>query len=224
MISFDNVGKKYSIGGAKELEALKNVCLSINSGEKIGFLGLNGSGKSTLCKLIAGSEPPSSGKITKTSTVSWPIGVFNTLAPNLTGAENIKFISLLYGLDYKIILGQVTEMAGLDKNLNYQIKTYSAGMRAKLAFFLAFSINFDFYICDEITAVGDIAFRETAESFFKEIIAKKGLILCSHNQMNIRKNVESVYIINDNTISKKLSVEDGISRYLNIVNESKNAK
>lgn len=217
MIKAKNISKTYQLINGDSIEVFKSVNFEINPNEKVGFLGLNGSGKSTICKIIAGAEPVSSGIINVNCTTSWPIGVFNCLSPQLTALENINFISLAYGVDYDLIVDQVIQYTDLKDFMNKQIRTYSAGMRAKLAFFIAYSINFDIYICDEITAVGDARFREIANDIFQIVKQEKGLVLCSHNVANVRKNVDHIYIIDDGKISIRYPTEEGISIYNDII-------
>lgn len=213
MIEGKNITKKFKMINGQSISVFENVNFQISRGESVGFLGLNGGGKSTLCKIISGSEPINSGTMIRTLRTSWPIGVFTCLSPQLTGYENIEFISHAYGVDSEVIIEQVRKYGGISGFLDKQISAYSAGMRAKLAFFMAYSIDFDIYICDEVTAVGDIHFREIADAIFDEIKEKKGLILTSHNIGNIIRNVDYVYILGNKDISKKYDVLEGVEVY-----------
>ena len=224
MIEAYNVSKRYYLNGGKWLNVFQDVNFKLLPQEKVGFLGLNGSGKTTICKLISNAEPPSSGRINITSSISWPIGVFNCLAMNLTGYENIKFICLAYNVNPRKITEQIEHFAELEGYMDIPINAYSNGMRAKLAFFIAFSLEFDFYICDEITSVGDASFRQKASDFFENIIKDRGLILCSHSKENISKNVDYVYIVHNEAISEKYAVKDGLELYNRIVNKLTNEK
>ncbi len=213
MIQGTNIAKDYFINNRRRLKVFDKINFKIEENEKVGFLGLNGSGKSTICKIISQAEPISSGELVVSSSISWPIGIYNCLKESLTADENIKFISIAYGIDSKKISDQIEHYAELKGFMSNPIKTYSAGMRAKLAFFIAFSIEFDFYICDEITSVGDVSFRKKAQEFFDTIVKDKGLILCSHNSENIKKNVDKVYVVYNGKLSEKLEVNEGLSFY-----------
>ena len=213
MIQGSSISKDYFINNQKRLQVFNNINFTIERNEKVGFLGLNGSGKSTICKIISQSEPISSGELKISSSISWPIGIYNCLKESLTAIENIRFISIAYGIDSKKISEQIEYYAELKGFMSNPIKTYSAGMRAKLAFFIAFSIEFDFYICDEITSVGDVSFRKKAQEFFDTIVKDKGLILCSPNSENIKKNVDKVYVVYNGGLSEKLDVSDGLQFY-----------
>lgn len=213
MIQGTNISKDYFINNQRRLQVFKRINFKIETNEKVGFLGLNGSGKSTICKMISQAEPISSGELNISSTISWPIGIYNCLKESLTAIENINFVSIAYGIDSKKIVDQIEYYAELNGFMSNPIKTYSSGMRAKLAFFIAFSIEFDFYICDEITSVGDVSFRKKAQEFFDTIVRDKGLILCSHNSENIKKNVDKVYVVYNGRLSEKLEVTEGLKFY-----------
>ena len=213
MIQGTNISKDYFINNQRRLQVFKKINFKIETNEKVGFLGLNGSGKSTICKIISQAEPISTGELNISSTISWPIGIYNCLKESLTAIENINFVSIAYGIDSKKIVDQIEYYAELNGFMSNPIKTYSSGMRAKLAFFIAFSIEFDFYICDEITSVGDVSFRKKAQEFFDTIVRDKGLILCSHNSENIKKNVDKVYVVYNGRLSEKLEVTEGLKFY-----------
>ena len=213
MIQGTNISKDYFINNQRRLQVFKRINFKIETNEKVGFLGLNGSGKSTICKMISQAEPISAGELNISSTISWPIGIYNCLKESLTAIENINFVSIAYGIDSKKIVDQIEYYAELNGFMSNPIKTYSSGMRAKLAFFIAFSIEFDFYICDEITSVGDVSFRKKAQEFFDTVVRDKGLILCSHNSENIKKNVDKVYVVYNGRLSEKLEVTEGLKFY-----------
>lgn len=220
MIELNNITKRYSSKLFESREILKNVNLKIEKGEKVGFLGLNGAGKTTLCKILCGSEPPTEGEIKINGTTSWPIGIFDSLSNNLTGVENIVFICTVFDIDPRPLITQIKEISKLGDMIDKPVSMYSSGMRARLAFFLAFSIDFDFYVCDEITSVGDKNFSSIADKFFSEVIKERGLILCSHITQKILKNVDNVFVLHDGTISEKFPVQEGIDYYNQLTNEN----
>ena len=102
---------------------------------------------------------------------------------------------------------------------NRKISTYSAGMKAKLSFFLSLAIDFDFFIFDEVTSVGDQSFRNKADAIFKDTLSGKGMILCSHNFNLIKKHCTKCYIINDKTISPKYSIDTAKDIYDGIISK-----
>lgn len=214
-----NFTKKYndSLGHSYQVYLKSN--FEINEGEKIGLLGVNGAGKTTLCNLVSGNERLTSGSREIVGSVSWPIGVYSSLSANLTGNQNIAFICNLLNLDYQRMRSTVLEAAELKLHANRKISTYSAGMRAKLSFFLSLAIDFDFFIFDEVTSVGDKSFRDKADAIFKDTLSEKGMILCSHNFDLIKKHCTKCYIINEKIISPKYSIDTAKEIYDEIISK-----
>lgn len=212
-VKLEKFTKTFHESFGQKVHVLNESNIQINENEKIGVLGLNGQGKTTLCRILGGSEPLSSGRRTVSGTISWPIGIFSSVVPSLTGRQNINMICNLYDLNRDELVEIVAGNAGIRDFIDYRVETYSSGMRAKLVFFLALAIKFDFYIFDEITSVGDYKFKSRAEEYFDYIRNSSGIILCSHNSALIKRHVEYCYIVNDKTISEKLPVDDAIEIY-----------
>lgn len=180
MILLDNVSKTY-VGQSVDNEVLRNVNLMIKRGESLGICGANGVGKSTLMKLLAGVEHPTAGKITRTMSVSWPIGFTQAFQSGLTGADNARFIARIYGKEEKALLQEVEDFAQLGSYLYEPIRVYSQGMHARLAFGVSLAIRFDCYLIDEITGVGDHRFREKSERALQERRRAGTLVMVSHD-------------------------------------------
>uniref|UniRef100_A0A914Y2L4 ABC transporter domain-containing protein n=1 Tax=Panagrolaimus superbus TaxID=310955 RepID=A0A914Y2L4_9BILA len=144
--------------------------LEIPSGKSVAFIGRNGAGKSTLLRMIGGIDRPDSGKIITNKTISWPVGLAGGFQGSLTGRENVKFVARLYAKqeELKEKIEFVEEFAELGKYFDMPIKTYSSGMRSRLGFGLSMAFKFDYYIVDEVTAVGDARFKEKCAQLFKE--------------------------------------------------------
>lgn len=180
MIRFDNVSKAY-----KDKKFIKRVFNNLNftveRGESIGIVGANGAGKSTLMRLIAGVEPPSSGRITRTMSMSWPIGYSSALQSSLTGADNTRFIARIYNRSEEELLKKVEDFAQLGPYLYQPLGTYSSGMQARLAFGLSLTIDFECYLIDEVLSAGDERFRKKAELAMIERRERASLIMISHD-------------------------------------------
>ena len=180
MIVLDRVSKSYE-GQSGVNNVLQDVSFTVNRGDSIGFCGANGVGKSTLMKLFSGVERPTSGTITRSMSVSWPIGLSQAFQTSLTGADNARFIARIYGKDERQLLDYVDEFAQLGRYMHEPIKVYSAGMGARLAFGVSLAIKFDCYIVDEITGVGDERFRAKSEEALRERKREGTLIMVSHD-------------------------------------------
>jgi len=180
MIVLKDVSKTYH-GHSIDNEVLRDVNLTIHPGHSIGIFGANGAGKSTLMKLIAGVERPTRGKVTRTMTCSWPIGFSSAFQAGLTGADNARFIARIYGADEHWLLKFVEDFAELGTYFHEPIRTYSSGMRARLAFGVSLAIDFDCYLVDEVTAAGDDRFRERTERALIQRRETGTLVMISHD-------------------------------------------
>jgi capsular polysaccharide transport system ATP-binding protein len=159
MICIEHVTKQYATRHGS-VTVLDDVNLNIRPGEKVGILGRNGAGKSTIIRLISGAERPTSGRITRGMSVSWPLAFGGAFQGTLTGLDNLRFICRVYGTSTEDKLPFVQEFSELGRYLHEPVKTYSAGMRARLAFAISMVIEFDCFLIDEIVAVGDSRFHE----------------------------------------------------------------
>ena len=181
MITADRVCKDYrSETGHDTHRVLNDISFSVDRGEKLALLGRNGAGKSTLIRLLSGMEPPTTGTIERTMSVSWPVGLDGGLGGSMTGNDNIRFISRLYDKPVELMLAFVDDFAELGKFLAEPVRTYSAGMRARLNFALSIAIDFDCYLIDEIITVGDHRFQRRSQEELFEKRADRSLILASH--------------------------------------------
>ncbi len=181
MITADQVCKDYrSETGHRIHRVLSDISFSVDRGEKLALLGRNGAGKSTLIRLLSGMEPPTTGTIERTMSVSWPVGLDGGLGGSMTGNDNIRFISRLYDKPAELMRAFVDDFAELGKFLAEPVRTYSAGMRARLNFALSIAIDFDCYLIDEIITVGDHRFQRRSQEELFEKRADRTLILASH--------------------------------------------
>lgn len=185
MIRFENVGKTYH-GRKFEKTVFSDLSFTIAKGEAVGICGANGAGKSTLMRLISGVEPPTTGTITRTMTTSWPIGYASCFQSSLTGADNARFIARVYNRDEQELLDYVEDFAQLGVYFRQPVKTYSAGMAARLAFGISLAIEFECYLVDEITGAGDERFRARSEAALASRRDNATLIMISHDPNTLR--------------------------------------
>lgn len=181
MLSVSEVCKEYLSESTHQLiRVLSDISLEVAPGEKIAVLGRNGAGKSTLIRLISGIEPPTSGKIERTMSVSWPVGMNPVVGGYMTGNDTLRFYARLYGKPFKEMHDYVDDFAQLGRFLSEPVKTYSAGMSARLNFALSFAVDFDCYLIDEIIAAGDARFQRRCHEELFEKRADRTLVLSSH--------------------------------------------
>ncbi len=185
MIEFRNVTKYYPTPQGGKV-VLDDLTLTLPSGTKLGVLGRNGAGKSTLLSMIGGTTRPNRGEIRRHASISWPLGFGGTFHPDLTGAQNVRFVARIYGRDTDELVDYVEDFAELGEFMDMPLRAYSSGMKARLAFGMSMGIAFDWYLVDEITAVGDAAFKRKSLSFFKNRLRNAGLLMVSHSVTTIR--------------------------------------
>lgn len=194
MIELQNITKIYPTHSGHRT-VLDNINLTINLGDKIGILGRNGAGKSTLIRLMSGVEQPTVGHINRQMKISWPIAFAGGFQGSLTGIDNLKFICRVYGVDYREKIAYVQEFSELGQYLYEPVKRYSAGMRARLAFALSMAIEFDCYLIDEVTAVGDSRFHEKCRIELFEKRKERSMIIVSHDATYIRAHCNHICVL-----------------------------
>jgi capsular polysaccharide transport system ATP-binding protein len=223
MITLVNVTKYYPMKGGGKHYVLKNVNLTIPEKESLAILGPNGAGKSTLLRMIGGAESPNSGQIISTSNVSWPLGVGVGFQASLTGRQNIQFACDINGLsksETETVMQGVLDFSELEEFFEMPVKSYSSGMRAKLGFGLSIQFDFDYYLIDELTSVGDAIFRQKAVDAFEDIKKRASLVFVTHNLDNLRKACDSAVFLREGLVSYHDSIDEGIACYIAYVAES----
>jgi capsular polysaccharide transport system ATP-binding protein len=183
MIEVRHVWKRYHTFKASDW-VLRDIDLVIPPNVSVGVIGRNGAGKSTLLRLIAAMDSPERGQVVRHCRVSWPIGLFSGLQPTMTGRQNAKFVARIHGDSASIpeVMAKVEDFAEIGDAMDRPIRTYSSGMRARLNFGLSLAFDFDVYLSDEATAVGDAGFRNKASAAFKERVGKASLVMVSHQE------------------------------------------
>ena len=214
MIELRAISKSYPIqhGHANRL-VLDNINLRVNRGEKWGILGRNGAGKSTLIRIISGSDKPHSGKINKTMTVSWPLAFGDAFQGSLTGRDNARLISRVYGVDFEQTLQMVEDFAELGSYLKEPVKSYSSGMRSRLAFAISMAIEFDCFLIDEAMSVGDHRFTEKCETELFEKRSDRAMIIVAHQSDLIRTHCDRAALLENGILTIMPSVDAAIAAY-----------
>lgn len=219
MIEFRNVSKAYDMSKGKNI-ILDNVSFNFPEKCNIGVLGVNGAGKSTLLRLIAGSEYADSGQIIRRGKYSWPLGFTGSFHSSLTGIENLRFACRIYGCNLKYVTEYVEDFSELGKYIEEPIKTYSSGMRSRLAFALSMAIDFDVYLVDEIMGVGDQGFQKKCHTAFQKKRERSSIIMVSHS-MNTIKDYSDVALL---LTGKGLEIHDDVEQAIAYYNELSGVK
>ncbi|MTI44442.1 capsular polysaccharide transport system ATP-binding protein [Roseibium hamelinense] len=180
MIKVIDLVKEYHVGHSRK-RVLNGVNFEVARGERFAVLGRNGAGKSTLVRLLGGLEHPTSGEISRGMSLSWPLGLNGGFQGSLTGIDNMKFVARIYDKPYRDVFDFVEYFSELGSYLAEPVKTYSSGMRARLAFGLSLAIDFDCYLIDEVIFVGDQRFHRKCREEIFEKRADRSLLLVSHD-------------------------------------------
>lgn len=212
MIRFENLTKVFAMNGRRKVVA-QNINLIFPTGASVGLLGRNGAGKSTLLQMIAGTLPPTSGRIRSTGSISWPVGFAGSFHPELSGAQNCRFIARIYGVDTDELIAFVEDFAGVGGHFHLPLKTYSSGMKSRLAFGASMGIAFDTYLVDEVTAVGDAAFRARSDALFKARMQNAGAVVVSHSMAQIRQLCDAAVVLENGQLDYYEDVGEAIARH-----------
>lgn len=187
MISVRNLKKVYPTRMGEKL-IFEGINFDLHKGERLGILGRNGAGKSTLVRLISGAEKPTSGSIESSLSISWPLAFGGAFQYNLTGIDNIRFISRIYQQDFEKNLAYVENFAELGPYLREPLRSYSSGMKARLAFAISMIIEFDCFLIDEIASVGDARFNDKCQYELFQRRSDRAMIIISHDAAYVRDN------------------------------------
>lgn len=212
MIRLVDVSKRYPTRNG-EATIFECVNLAVGRGEKVGILGRNGAGKSTMIRLIGGAEQPTSGHIERSMSVSWPLAFGGAFQGALTGLDNLRFICRIYGASAEDKIGFVEEFSELGLYLREPVKTYSAGMRARLAFAISMTVDFDCFLIDEIVAVGDTRFTEKCRHELFEKRADRAMVIVSHDAHYIREHCQRASVLAGGTLHEFAGTDEAFAYY-----------
>ena len=215
MIHFKNVNKYYPTKQGRSY-VFKDVNISLPIDKNIAVLGPNGVGKSTLIRMLGGADFPSKGEITSDERISWPLGLQGGLQGSMSARENVRFVARINGFrDTRPAEQQVADFAEIGKYFDEPVKTYSSGMRSKVTFGLAmaFELNFDVLLIDELTAVGDANFKAKSQKLLLERYNNTKLIMVNHSLSELKKFCEAGVVIKNQTLCYHPDLESAIEDY-----------
>jgi capsular polysaccharide transport system ATP-binding protein len=210
MIEFRNVSKYFLTNTTRKV-IVDRLNLSLPWGAKVGLLGRNGAGKTTLMSMVAGTTRPATGEIRRHGAISWPLGFGGTAHGDLTGAQNVRFVARIYGMDTDALVAYVADFAEIGEFMDMPVRSYSSGMKARLTFGMAMGISFDWYLVDELTAVGDSRFKKKSLAVFRSRLKDAGLLMASHSTSTIRNYCTAGLVLENGRVRYFPDVEEAIA-------------
>ena len=219
MITLEGITKSYATTAGRRV-VLDNVSAIFAAGHNFGVLGANGAGKSTLVRLLAGSEMPDRGMVRRYARVSFPLGFGGTFHGALSGRENAAFIARVYGAALRSTLRYIEEFAELGEYWDMPVNTYSAGMRARLAFGACLAIDFDVYLIDEVTEIGDERFRRKCAVAFHDRMRRSDILLVTHNTRTITQYCNRAAVLANGRLELFDDVSSALDRHHRLLAET----
>ncbi|MDG9730408.1 ABC transporter ATP-binding protein [Ignatzschineria sp. RMDPL8A] len=219
MIEVKNLTKSYlhHKGGRKYV--FRDLSFTIPTDRNVAIIGRNGAGKSTLMNLLAKVDTPDSGEIITDKSISWPVGLSGGFQGSLSARENVKFIARTQGFRGDALREKVRfveAFAEIEEYFDLPVKTYSSGMRGRVAFGLSLAFEFDYYLVDEAMSVGDAHFKKKASDAFKDKVGKANIILVTHGMTQVRTMCDLVLVLDGGKATLYDDIEEGIKVYQNL--------
>lgn len=216
MIRLENLSKTYHLNGQRKVVA-RNLNVTFPDQTSVALLGRNGAGKSSLLRMIAGTMTPDKGRVISTGSISWPVGFAGSFHQDLTGVQNVRFIGRIYGVDTDELVASVKDFAGLGQHYNLPVRSYSSGMRSRLAFGVSMGIDFDTYLVDEVTSVGDAAFKAKSMKVFNDRMEGRAAIVVTHSMDMVKAMCQHGAVMEDGYLTYYEDIQDAVKHHLEIV-------
>lgn len=216
MIRLVDLSKRYRSDRGIDHWVLRGVNLTVPPKVNVGLIGRNGAGKSTLLRLIAGADFPSRGEVRRECRVSWPLGFGGGLHGSMTGRQNCRFVCRIHGVPEEEIperLRFVNEFAELGEAFDWPITTYSTGMSARLKFALSMVFEYDVYLSDELTAVGDTVFQVKSRKAFTELVGRASLIMVAHQEKTLKEFCSAGVLLHEGQAHWFDTIDDAFKAY-----------
>ncbi|CAM4092296.1 ABC transporter ATP-binding protein [Bordetella tumulicola] len=215
MFTLDNITKSYLTTSGRRY-IFRNLSMVVPPDKNIGLIGKNGAGKSTLMRLLSGVDTPDSGVIRTDKSISWPVGQSGGFQGSLSARDNVKFVCRVYGFvgeEMTRRVRYVQEFAEIGSWFDEPVRTYSSGMRSRIAFGLSMAFDFDYYLIDEVMAAGDNTFRRKCEEVFREKLGKSKIFLTTHNMKEVERLCDTVLLVDNGELKVYEDVAEGVAMY-----------
>lgn len=213
MLEFDRVSKSFWTGKQRKI-ILDQASFRVDVGRSIGILAPNGTGKTTIINMMAGLEKADEGKINRDCRISFPLGFMGGVLSKHTGTENARYIARLYGLDADYVEAFCRYMVDIDEYFDLPVGTYSAGMRARFAFSLMLSLEFDIYLIDEgMPSTTDASFNRKAGAILQERLGTSTVVIVSHLPKTLEKYCDSAAVLRDGKLIMFDTLEEAKQLY-----------
>jgi capsular polysaccharide transport system ATP-binding protein len=215
MIELRQLTKSYPTRQGRRY-VFRDLSFTFPPGANIGLIGRNGAGKSTLLRLLGGIDTPDRGAVVTDARISFPVGLAGGFNGSLTARENVSFVCRIHGYwgdDLRAKLRQVQDFAEIGDYFDLPMKSFSSGMRSRVAFGMSMAFDFDYYLIDEVMAVGDAQFKNKSKQVLLEKLNGANVILTSHNMPDIRQFCNTVVHVDSGRVAVYDDIEEGIRAY-----------
>jgi len=216
MIELIDIEKTFQ-GKQGRIHVIRGVTATFPRGQSIGILGQNGAGKSTLLRIMCGTERASFGKVRRHVTCSWPLGFSGSFSGSLTGAENLRFVCRIYDADVDEVTDFVSSFSELGSSMHEPVRTYSTGMKSRLAFSLSMAVRFQVYVIDEALASGDVAFQRKCKKIFEERRSGSDVVMVSHSIDMIKEYCTRAAVLHGGKLTMYDTIDEANEVYMRVV-------
>lgn len=214
MIELQGITKTYHIPNGKHY-VFRDLSLTFPEGKSVGLIGRNGAGKSTLLRIIGGIDKPDRGRVVTNKSISWPVGLSGGFQISLTGRQNVKFVCRLFVRESEIPdkIAFIQDFADIGRYFDMPIRSYSSGMRSRLSFGLSMAFDFDYYLIDEVAAVGDASFNNKSKAVLDQKAEKANFLMVSHDLESIKQRCDIAVLIGRNEVTLFDDIDEAIAMY-----------
>src|SRR5438876_6268888 len=211
--------------GAREVQALRDVSVTIDPGEAVGLVGRNGSGKSTLLRLVSGIIKPTAGRIEAGGRIASLLELGAGFHPDFTGRENVYLNGSIHGLSraqVRELMDEIVAFAELESFIDLPVRTYSSGMYMRLGFSVAAHIQADVLLLDEVFAVGDEDFQRKCFGKIAEFKQRGGtIVFVSHDARAVERLCDRAVLLRQGLVAFDGPTRDAIGHYRRLLAEER---